>query len=285
MLWRAKDEGPARSAAGSVASPTANSDTSDPIRAEDSSEKLPPSAVDFGLSDSLQPPFLFPMTATTPCALFEPLDLERLPRAEHFRTFTEAVPCTFAMTVPLDVTGAVARHRAEGVPLYALLMHAILGAMNAPDLPEFRFDWSTTDGRNEVPGVWSRVGANFTHMNPKTRTFMSLWLPWIEDEAEFVTLYRETIERFGRSTRMVPQGSIPPNHVPISMIPWAAYTGFQVNLPNFRYLRPVVTMGKFGPSAADPARLTLPFTLQLHHATADGWHASEALRRIELATH
>ena len=62
------------------------------------------------------------------------------------------------------------------------------------------------------------------------------------------------------------------------------YTGFQVNFPNFRYLRPVVTMGKFGPSAADPARLTLPFTLQIHHATADGWHASEAVRRIVLAT-
>lgn len=220
--------------------------------------------------------------ASAPCAFFEPLDLERLPRAEHFRTFTETVPCTFAMTVPLDVTGAVTRHRSESIPLYALLMHAILGAMNAPDLPEFRFDWGT--GKSDVPGVWSRVGANFTHFNPETKTFSSLWLPWIEDEAEFVALYRETIERFGRSTRMVPQGSIPPNHVPISMVPWAAYTGFQVNFPNFRYLRPVVTMGKFGPSAADPARLTLPFTLQIHHATADGWHASEAVRRIELAT-
>lgn len=233
-----------------------------------------------------------PSAFSNAAARLELVDLDRLPRADHFRAFTQAVPCTFAMTVPLDVTGAVTRHRSEGVPLYALLMHAILGVMNAPDLPEFRFDWCTgqrsPDGKNEskddVPGLWSRVGANFTHLNPETKTFASLWLPWVEDETDFVALYRETIERFGRSPRMVPQGSIPPNHVPISMIPWAAYTGFQVNLPNFRYLRPVVTMGKFGPSAANPARLTLPFTLQLHHATADGWHASEAVRRIELAT-
>ena len=144
-----------------------------------------------------------------------------------------SAPCAFFE--PLDVTGAVTRHRSEGIPLYALLMHAILGAMNAPDLPEFRFDWGT--GKSDIPGVWSRVGANFTHFNPETKTFLSLWLPWIEDEAEFVALYRETIERFGRSTRMVPQGSIPPNHVPISMVPWADRKSTRLNSSHVRTSR------------------------------------------------
>lgn len=206
-----------------------------------------------------------------------PVDLDRHPRRDHFRMYSGAVPCSFAMTVPVDVTGALAKKRRTGAPFYALMIHAILRVANLRE--EFRYDWLDRAARK--PGLWSEVGANFTFFHEETKTFSSMWLPWMPDESLFVEAYVELTGRFRNTTELVPQGRIPENALPISMIPWAAYTGFQVNLPDPLYLRPVITMGMFEEKAG---RAVLPFTLQMHHATGDGWHASEAIRAIEGVT-
>ena len=212
---------------------------------------------------------LFPMT---PQAKLLPVDLEHLPRAAAFRQFTQAVPCSFALTAPIDVTGAVRDHRETGASFYALMLHAILTAGNR--LECFRWDW--IDRENKVPGIWTGVGASFTVFHEETETFSTHWLSYEKDRAAFLAHYEETVRGGGNLDE-----PIPPNAVPVSMIPWVTYTGFQVNLPDSLYLRPVVTMGRY---VQDKDRFVLPLTIQMHHAVGDGRHVAQAVSAIESVT-
>lgn len=210
-------------------------------------------------------------------AALTPYDLDADPRREHFRLYTSTCPCSFAVTADIDVTGALLRHRETGAPFYGLMIYAILKTANA--MTCFRLDW--LDKAGGKPGLWSEVGANFTHMHADTHTFSSLWLPWEPDEAAFLENYRDVLARAKGRHSLLALGDIPRNAVPISMIPWLGYSSFQVNLPDPLYLRPVVTMGKY---EEKNGRMMMPMTLQMHHAAGDGWHASEAFRAVESFT-
>lgn len=196
-----------------------------------------------------------------------PFDVSNSPRAEHFRTFTQKVPCSFAMTVPVDFSGLMARKRRLGASFYALVVHRVFTVLNASTFG--RMGWME---RGRQPGLWSRVDPSFTHFDPKSETFSTRWTVWCADEGEFLDHWDEANRRADASSGYLPLGAPPANTAPISMIPWTAFTAFHVNLPDPLYLAPVVTIGRAVPDAAGILRA--PVSLQLHHAAGDGWHAS-----------
>lgn len=213
-------------------------------------------------------------------ALLTPIDLSAHPRRDHFRLYTNTVPCSFAATVKIDVTGAIEKHRTTGAPFYPLMMHAILKAANS--IENLRWDWF--DREAGIPGLWNEVGANFTFFHQESETFSCLWLPWAQDEQTFVEMYSDAVARAAGKTELLPLGPIPSNNLPISMIPWINYSAFHVQLPDSKYLRPVVTLGKYEKEGGESGSYKMPITLQMHHAAGDGWHAAKAFEAIEAAT-
>lgn len=85
------------------------------------------------------------------------------------------------------------------------MIYAILKTANA--MTCFRLDW--LDKACGVPGLWSEVGANFTHMHPETHTFSSLWLPWKPDEAAFLENYRDVVAREKVAVRSLRSAAFP----------------------------------------------------------------------------
>lgn len=71
----------------------------------------------------------------------------------------------------------------------------------------------------------------------------------------------------------------PPNTFPISMIPWASFSGFNLNIVNEAdYLLPIITGGKY---TEQGGRVLLPVSLQVHHAVCDGYHASMFFKELQ----
>ncbi len=189
------------------------------------------------------------------------------PRALHVKQFLDN-PVRFSLTVKLDVSAA----KLCPYPFYAVMLHAILQAANAPQCSNMRM--TLQDG---VPAIWSEVGANYTFFHAETKTFSSLFLPYCKGVAQFVAAYNHNRARYEHNSDYLP-APIPEYSIPISMIPWINFDSFDIALPATNYLAPVITMGKF---CKDGERLHLPFSLSLHHAAGDGYHAAVFLQTLQ----
>lgn len=73
--------------------------------------------------------------------------------------------------------------------------------------------------------------------------------------------------------------SYPENLFNISALPWVNFTSFNLNLQNgYNYLLPIFTIGKF---TKKDDKYMLPLSLQVHHATTDGYHVGSFLEDLQ----
>ena len=164
-------------------------------------------------------------------------------REAFFRHYHDDVPCFYSMTVSLDVT----RLRAAMV-----------------------------DG--EV-GVYDMLSPCYTVFHPETETFSNLWTTYSADYAAFLADYEEDVRRYGKLEGFMPKPGAPEGMFTASMLPWATFEGFHLELPRGNdYLLPIFTMGRMH---TREGRTLLPLAIQAHHAVCDGFHACRLAREVQ----
>lgn len=201
-----------------------------------------------------------------------PIDLAAWPRAEHFTHYLRTVPCTYAMTVEVDVTAFVGAVRAAGRRAYLTQVWALASVVNRHD--EFRMTL-TDDG---APATWPRVDPSFTVLDAARETFASLWVPFDPDPGAFHDAAARVVAAHAGSTRMFPQGSRPPHTFDVSSLPWTSFTGFTLDVGGpSGHLAPIFTLGRY---VEREGRLLLPLAVQVHHAAADGFHTARLVEEL-----
>lgn len=197
---------------------------------------------------------------------FQRIDMERWERREYFEHYLKHVPCSYSLTVDLDITGLI------GLKLYPAMLWLLTDTVN--EMEEFR-----TASTPEGPGIFDTMNPAYTVLNPETRRFCCGWTPFCQDRERFMRNCRDDIERFQKAQTFLPCPDMPPNTFNVSMIPWVNFTAFQLNLPEGGdYLLPIFTLGKF---ADRDGRRILPLALQVHHAVCDGYHVGVFLEKLQ----
>lgn len=102
--------------------------------------------------------------------ILRPIDLASWPRREHFEHYRERVPCTYAMTVDVDVTELVDTLRGTPVRSSVAQIWALSAVVNRH--AEFR----TALDPSGAPAVWDVLHPSFTVFNPERETFARLSL-------------------------------------------------------------------------------------------------------------
>ena len=87
---------------------------------------------------------------------FNIIDMGAWKRSKTFEHFTREIPCTYSMTVSLDVTAV----RQSGQKLYPVLLHSLTAVVNRH--PEFR---TALNSRGEL-GVYSEMIPSYTVFHP-----------------------------------------------------------------------------------------------------------------------
>lgn len=201
-----------------------------------------------------------------------PIDLDQWARREHFEHYRERVPCSFELTVAVDVTAFVEAVRSSGAKTYASQIWAVATVVNRH--AEFRMQL-LEDGS---PAVWDVVHPMFTVFHPKTETFSALVVPYDADPHAFHDAAVATIERHRDDVRMFPQEDRPANVFDVSTLPGASFTGFALHIRDgWDHLMPIVTLGRY---RVEGDRTVLPVALQVNHAASDGFHASRFVREL-----
>lgn len=153
---------------------------------------------------------------------FTKIDINNWTRKEYFDHYFDNTPCTYSMTVKLDIS----KLKKDGKKLYPTLLYGVTTILNRHE--EFR----TALDKNGQVGVFSEMLPCYTIFHKETETFSSIWTEFTADYTEFLQNYQKDIDAYGERKGMFAKPNPPENTFPVSMIPWTSFEGF-----NLRYLR------------------------------------------------
>lgn len=196
------------------------------------------------------------------------IDRESWPRREYFEHYLTAVPCTYSMTVKLDITPI----RQSGQKLYPTMLYHLTREVNRHE--QFRMAFR----ENGELVLFDTMLPCYTVFQKDTETFTNLWTEFCEDFGQFCARYEKDVADYGAICKMNAKPGLPENAFTVSMIPWTTFEGFHLQLQPSNYLIPIFTMGKF---YEENSRCLLPLALQVHHAVCDGFHACRFLNGLQ----
>ena len=200
---------------------------------------------------------------------FQIIDRQTWPRKEYFEHYCFAVPCTYSMSVKLDITPLIEEH----VQLYPAMLYALTTLVNRHS--EFR---TAFNEKGEL-GVFSEMLPSYTVFHKESETFSNLWTEYHPDFAAFRQAYRRDLEQYGDVQKLEGKPGTPANTFPVSMVPWVTFEGFNLNLQKgYDYLLPIFTMGKY---YEEDHLYRLPLAVQAHHGVCDGFHVCRFVNELQ----
>lgn len=189
-------------------------------------------------------------------------------RRQYFEHYFSAVPCTYSMTVKLNITNICEK----GLKLYPAMLYVLTRAVNSYE--QFR---TTFNDNNELV-IYSNMEPCYTVFHKETETFSNIWTAYSEDYDTFCRNYNDDILNYGNIELFWAKPDVPQNSFTVSMIPWTTFDGFNINVSDFKYLLPIFTIGKY---FNENEKTYLPLAVQVHHAVCDGFHVCRFINDVQ----
>lgn len=200
---------------------------------------------------------------------YKKINLDNWQRKEYFNHFLNTIPCTYSMTVKLDVTNIVNNK----LQFYPAIIFFITQAVN--QLEEFRTAYNT----NKELVIYDKMIPNYTVFNKIDNTFYNLWTECNSNIFDFIKSYNVDIKKYENSKIMNPKSETPENTFPISMLPWVHFESFNLNLlKGYDYLLPIFTAGRY---QYEFSKYIVPLSLQVHHSVCDGYHVGKFINILQ----
>lgn len=191
---------------------------------------------------------------------FQIIDRQNWNRNPQFDHYHSTVPCTYSMTVKLDITKVIKSKQ----KLYPTMLYALASIVNRHE--EFR----TSFDKDGNIGIFDVMFPCYTVFHKESETFSNIWTAYHDDYSCFLTAYNEDLNRYGAVDNISAKPDQPENTFPVSMIPWESFEGFNLNLQKgYNYLLPIFTIGRY---YEENGTYYIPLAVQVHHAVCDGFH-------------
>ena len=206
---------------------------------------------------------------------FELIDVSTWPRKEYFDRYLSITPCSYSMTLNLDITVLIRQIKHNNIKLYPATIYLLSKVVNKYE--EFR----TAIDENGNVGLFDSMSPMYTIFQKNTETFTSIWTEYCPNFSEFYRNYIIDIETYSSIKQFLAKPNPPANMFTISSIPWVNFSGFNLNLSKANsYLLPIFTTGKY---FEQNDKIWLPIAIQVHHAVCDGFHIARFVNELQEA--
>lgn len=206
---------------------------------------------------------------------FHLIDTENWPRKSHYEYFTRQIKCGYSLTAPLDVTELLRFLGRKGLRFYPSFLYLTSRAVNAA--VEFRM---ALDERGR-PGYWDVVHPVHTIFHQDDKTFSDIWTYYDPDFSAFYKNLERDLDAYKDIKGIKTKPGQPRNFFCVSCTPWLSYTGYSTGIPGGDpNLFPIIAFGKF---TENRGRYTLPLTVTIAHAAADGYHVNRFFLELQEA--
>ncbi len=203
---------------------------------------------------------------------FNIVDLDSWERKEYFNHYFNNVKCTYSITTNINITSLVSVLAKHKIKTYPSLIYIVTKAIN--NNQNFRY---ALNEQGKL-GYWDEMVAEYTIFHDDDKTFSSIYTEFSNSFPQFYQNYCDDMRLYKNRKGLVTKKS-PRHSFTISCVPWVTFTGFNLNIYNGEnYLSPIITWGKY---IKENKKVLLPFSVQIHHAVADGYHTSKLINEIQ----
>ncbi len=203
---------------------------------------------------------------------FKKIDIEHWSRKEIYFRYLDLIPCTFSMTVNIDLTKLLSAVKLNNYKLFPTVMYVLSSVVNTHKAFRMGHDEEGNLGYHDV------VHPSFTLFHEKTESFTSVWTEYSENYHEFLREYILDLEKY-QNDDLHSKPQLGNNFFNVSCIPWVNFTGFNLNLQKgYNYFSPIFTIGKYSTSEG---KTLLPLAIQVHHAVCDGFHVAQLINELQ----
>lgn len=200
---------------------------------------------------------------------FKLVDKDKWARSIYFQHYFSDVPCTYSISVKLDITAL----RKGGQKLYPAMLYCLTTIVNRH--PEFR---TAINDRGQL-GIYDSMHPCYTIFHKDNQTFSNLWTEYNEDYAQFRFAYEKDRANYVSNTEFLAKPNLPENSFTVSMLPWVTFEGFNLNLQKgYTYLLPIFTLGRY---YKEGSKTLIPLAVQAHHAVCDGFHVCRFINELQ----
>ena len=198
------------------------------------------------------------------------IDMSKEPRSGQFAYFSAMADPWAGATVMVDITDFLPAIRIRGLPFFLSFLFAVTRAGNA--VPELR--------RRLLPDgtvvEYDLCQPSYTAIKPDGAYVYVDVDGGISDLRTFCAQGKAN-QAAAIEKGVLAEGGDVLDHFFISSVPWLHYA--QIKLPSGMPgdSHPRISWGKY---QEENGRITLPVTLYVHHALADGWHISRFFENL-----
>jgi len=205
--------------------------------------------------------------------MFIPIDTLTWERREHFEYYRTMIKCGYSCTINLDITKFIAQLKNKHLKFYPSFIYCVSNIVN--NTKEFRMAIDQ-DGH---PGYFDILHPSFTIFHDDTKTFSDMWTEYYQDFGAFYSNIEINLAKYKDVHGIKARDDQPPNFFCISCVPWLSYTAYNTYIPGGEpNLFPIITFGKY---IEYNGRYEMPFTLNISHAAADGYHSAKFFNDVQ----
>ncbi len=202
---------------------------------------------------------------------FQPINLDEWSRGKLFKTYIDNMRIVMCLTADIEVSPVLDFVHRNNLKFYPTMIWIVSKVINKRE--EFRHGWQ--DGK---VGTYDFVSPYYAHFCAEDEKFAKLVTEYSDDLWDFHSRFLEDRKRF-ENLRGFDLNNIPPNTFDVSCLPWIKYKSFDMHVfDEGKYLAPVVTWGKY---EKEDDKITMPLTMQIHHAVADGFHICRFFKDVQ----
>lgn len=193
-------------------------------------------------------------------------------RKNTYNEFFNNSPCTYSMTVNIDITSLYKTARCHNLKLFPTILFGLSHIVNSERA--FRMD---LDGNGQL-GYYDVSNPYYTIFHNETETFTNVWTEYTPDYIAFTENYNQDMLKY-KNDCINSKTTLGTNLFNVSCIPWTSFTGFNLNLQKgYDYFPPIFTIGKF---YKEGKKYILPLAVQVHHAVCDGFHTAKFVNEFQ----
>lgn len=197
---------------------------------------------------------------------YKEINLDTYYRKDMFDHFAKGAKCSLSITSRLDVTRLEEVSRESGTKFYINFLYLLAKVVNSR--PEYRMQYLWQEQKLVA---YDRINPTHYIFHEESEKFTSVTTLYTPDYPAFSTACQSDIARAKEST-LYALDEIEP-HFDASYISWLSYEALHLELPDgYLYLPPCINWGRY---REEHGRLTLPLSVRMNHAIADGYLVSK----------
>lgn len=195
---------------------------------------------------------------------YETVDLNQWNRGTLFKSFIDHMRIVMSLTVDINVTKLIEFIKMNNLKFYPTMIWIVSKVVNSHD--EFKYGWDSNGNLIK----WEYISPSYADFHKEDENFIKLVTTFSNDLFEFHSRFMSDKERYKNHCAFVDDQ--PLNFFDVSCLPWVNYRHFDVHVfDEGKFLSPVITWGKY---ELEDEKYSMPLTMNIHHAVADGFHLS-----------